>query len=384
MRSADVIVVGAGVIGASIAWHLAKAGVPVHLVDQSGPAAAPGATWASAGGLRSQGRHGPEQALSLAAARRWPTLAEELDADLEISLGGHLHIAETEAEQAAVAARVAEDRAAGLDIHLVEGAALREIVPGLTPRALSGAWTPGDGQAHPGRVAAACTAAAVRLGARTRFGAVARPVVRGDRVVAVDVGGVRLAADRVVLATGAWSVGLLAGLGLHLPLRWRGLQMLLSEVAAPSLQPTVTGVGRNLSLKQTPSGQFMVGGRWLAEPVGESFASRPFADHVARQWATACAVLPELAGLAVAQVWSGAEAQSLDALPFIGPAGPEGLYLAAGFSNHGFQISPAVGAAVAEDLLSGPAPLLAAFRPERAAGVDPARAAAFATEPLLC
>ena len=69
-----IIVLGSGIIGASIAYHLAIRGGDVTLVDRAPPASAPGATWASAGGLRSQGRHAAEHPITLAAARRWPSL----------------------------------------------------------------------------------------------------------------------------------------------------------------------------------------------------------------------------------------------------------------------------------------------------------------------
>ena len=379
----DVVVVGGGVTGTSIAYHLARDGASVVLVDKAGIAEAPAATWASAGGLRSQGRHAPDRPLTLEAAARWPTLPDELDADLEVRLGGHLHVAETDREIAALEERVAADRAGGIAIELVSGDALRQLAPGLTPRALAGAYTAGDGQAHPARTARAFARAARRLGATIRTGSAATPVVAADRVQGVEVDGTRLPAGTVVLATGAWSVGGLAALGLALPLRWRGLQMLLSEVAAPALAPTVTAVGRNLSLKQSPTGQYMIGGRWFGRPAGEGPAAVPIDAHVARQWSSAAAILPALAGLRLAQSWAGVEAQTPDAMPYLGPAGPSGLYLALGFSNHGFQISPAVGLHVARDILAGPDPLLAPFAPDRSAGADPAATRAFLDEGIL-
>lgn len=379
----DVVVIGGGVTGASIAYHLARDGASVVLVDQAGLAEAPGATWASAGGLRSQGRHAPDQPLTLEAAARWRTLQDELDADLEVRLGGHLHIAEQDSELAVLEQRIAADRAGGIGIERVSGNALRDIAPTLTSRAIAGAFTAGDGQAHPARTARAFARAAKRLGISVVLGKRAMPVVEAGRVHGVDVEGERIFADTVVLATGAWSVGGLAALGVSLPLRWRGLQMLLSEVARPALAPTVTAVGRNLSLKQSPTGQYMIGGRWFARPTGDAPAVVPIDAHVARQWSSAVAILPALAGLRLAQSWAGVEAQTPDSMPYLGPAGPDGLYLALGFSNHGFQISPAVGAHVARDILAGPDPLLAPFRPSRAAGADPAATRAFLDEGIL-
>lgn len=382
----EVIVLGAGVIGTSIAYHLARDGAQVTLIDTATEAATkPAATWASAGGLRSQGRHAEDQPITRLAAERWKTLSEELDADLEASFGGHLHIAEQENEVAMVEGRIASDTAAGLPIERVTGSRLREIAPSLTDRAIVGAYTHGDGQAHPGRTARAFAKAAERAGARLVFGQGTRLETTADGITGVSLAdGSNVSGKTVVMATGAWSIDLLATLGMSLPLRWRGLQMLLSTMAQKQLAPTVTAVGRNLSLKQTPSGEFMIGGRWIAAPAKDGIGSTCTDAHVARQWSGAAAILPALRALRLAQAWSGVEAQSIDSLPFIGRTDISGLYLATGFSNHGFQISPQIGALVAADLMHGPEPLLAPFDPHRHRGIAPERYAAFLNEPTDC
>ncbi|CAH1691739.1 Sarcosine oxidase subunit beta [Hyphomicrobiales bacterium] len=382
----DVIVIGSGVIGTSIAYHLAREGAKVTLVDKAFDAATkPAATWASAGGLRSQGRHAEDQPITRLAAQRWKTLSEELDAELEASFGGHLHIAETEAEIPVIEQRLAADTAAGLPIERVEGSRLRGIAPALTENAIIGAYTAGDGQAHPGRTARAFACAAERLGAKLIFGQAATIRMEGGIATGATLAdGSILSGGQVVLATGAWSIELLSKLGILLPLRWRGLQMLLSDIAEKMLAPTVTAVGRNLSLKQTPSGEFMIGGRWIAAPVASGFGSTCVDAHVARQWSSAAAILPALRSRRLAQAWSGIEAQSIDSLPFIGRTRIGGLNLATGFSNHGFQISPQIGACVASDILNGHEPLLAPFEPHRHDGIDPAKVAAFIAEPIAC
>lgn len=385
MSRPDVVVAGAGVIGAMIAWNLARRGARVVLVDPAGAAVRPAASWASAGGLRSQGRSPAEQPLSLRAAELWRSFEDEVGADVEMAFGGHLHIAETQAEAAAIEARLAADRAGGVAIERVTAREIREIAPELTHRACLGAYTPGDGQAHPGRVTRALVADAGRCGVELIFGRPARPMVEAGRVTGLALAdGGTVEAGMTVLATGAWTTELIAGLGLDLPIRARGLQMLLSDLAPRDLlAPTVTAVGRNLSLKQLRSGAFMLGGRWFARQTGEGLVTLPIDAHASRQWSGAVAILPRLARHRLAHQWAGTEAQSVDGQPFIGRMPVPGLYVACGFSNHGFQISPAVGALVAEDLTTGAAPLLVPFSPARAARVAPNRLAAFRAEPIL-
>jgi sarcosine oxidase subunit beta len=378
----DVVVLGAGVIGASVAYHLARSGVRAMLVERGGRAGpSPGATWASAGGLRSQGRHPAERALSRIAAARWAGLEAELDAWLEVERGGHLHIAETPSEIEPLRKRIAADQAGGIAVEWVEGARLRALVPEVTP-AIAGGYTEGDGQAHPARTAAAFLRAAERAGLVSRLATLARPEVSHGRVIGVRLAdGTRIGCGMVVLATGAWSIELLAGLGIRAPLRWRGLQMLLSEVAPPLLRPTVTAMGRNLSLKQGPSGQMMVGGGWMS-PARAEVRGVPRERDIWPHWRTAVAVLPAMERLGLAQGWAGAEAQTPDGIPVIGRLEPPGLYAAFGFCGHGFQISPAVGELVAADLTGATPPLLAPFRAERLASIGPDAAAAFVAEPV--
>jgi len=361
-----VAVIGSGVIGSSIAYHLAAGGAEVTLIDARRPASAPSATWASAGGLRSQGRHAAEHRITRVAAHRWADLPAELDADLGVVLGGHLHVAETEAEVALLHARIDADRAGGIDVEVLDAAGIAAHVPGVSGTALAGAWTARDGQANPVLTARAFARAAQRAGAVCVTGRQVTPDIRGEKCVGVRYSdGELLAVDAVVLAAGAWSVAMLEALGLALPLTWRGLQMVASHPAAPMLQATLTAVGRNFSLKQSPTGEMMIGGRWFARPCGAPPWVEPVDDQIPLQWAAAAAIFPGLAHMTIGRVWAGAEAQSPDGLPFIGSFGPAGLYLAVGFSNHGFQISPVIGACVAEDILQGPNALLDYFRPDR-------------------
>jgi sarcosine oxidase subunit beta len=380
----DVVVLGAGVIGAATACALARRGLRVALVDRdTGEPAAPAASWASAGGVRSQNRKPAEWKLTRAAAALWPDLAADLEADLEWVRGGHLHVAESEAEAEAVAARVAREQAGGIAIELLQGRALREVVPGIGASALAGAFTRGDGQANPPRTVLAYRAAAARAGCVLRLGEPATlRVVRG-RVEGVATPSGAIHAARVVLAAGAWSEALLAPHGVTLPLRRRALQMLLSdpEGEAMTLRPTITAERRRLSLKQVPGGAYLLGGSWPAK-IGAGDRIRLDGASIAGSWAHAVGIWPAIARCRAAQAWAGIEAQTPDGLPLVGECpGLAGLMLACGFSNHGFQLAPAVGPLLA-DLVLGTAPDWArALDPARLAQLDPAALAAFRAEP---
>src|SRR5258708_17529084 len=91
----DIVIVGGGVIGNSIAYHLARRRRQVLVVERSGVAVSPAASWASAGGVRRQGRHPAEAMVAIEAIERWRTLEQELQADLHYRQGGKLLVAES-------------------------------------------------------------------------------------------------------------------------------------------------------------------------------------------------------------------------------------------------------------------------------------------------
>lgn len=352
----DVVIVGGGVIGSSIAYHLARSGARVRVYEQAAPAVAPSASWASAGGVRQQGRDPREWPLTLEAAHRWPDLDDELAAPTGFIQGGHLHLVETEADLGALEQRVQRERQAGMNISLLEPSAAYQVAPAMKGGVVGAAFTPEDGQADPRRTTAAFAAAAQHHGAeysnQTRVDGL---VSRDGRIRGISVGGELVSADTVVLATGVWTNALTAPLGCEVPIAVRAPQMLLTTPGPPRLAPTLTAVNRALSLKQLSSGEYFVGGGWPTDVVAHNntLACRVRPDSVGGSWAVATEIVPSVADQRIDQHWGGLEAQSVDGVPFIGPApGLEGAFVAVGFSGHGFQLSPAVGRAVA-DLVGG-------------------------------
>jgi len=387
MAAYDVLVIGGGVMGSSIAYHVARQGGRVLLLERAEIAVAPAASWASAGGVRRQGRHPAEARLAIEAIARWPTLEQELAADLHYRQGGNLRLAESDAEAEELAVFVQRQREYGFsDVRLVDRGEARELVPGLHERVVAGSYSPADGQADPALTTRAFTAAAQRHGATLWTGtSVTSLLVQGERVLGAHTERGEIQAAHVVLAAGAWSCEIAAAAGLHLPMRTRALQMLLSDPAPTVvLQPVLSAVGRALSLKQLDDGAFLLGGGWPGDPTPDqrSYVLRP--ESVQGNWATACELLPAVGQRRIERSWCGLEAQSFDGLPFIGPvAGLDGLTLALGFSGHGFALSPAVGRCVADQLAGRPTPELDVLGPNRIASFPTEQVEVFLVEPAV-
>jgi sarcosine oxidase subunit beta len=368
---ASVVIVGGGLMGLSAAWHLRRAdpSVRVTVLERARPGAA--ASGASAAGVRVMGRDPAERALALSSLARWPDLARELEGETGYRRGGGLRVALDDEAWSRAPAWVAEQRADGVPVEVIDAASALRRAPGLAPGVRGGVFCAMDGQAEAMPTVQAFAAAARRLGARVDEGVGAGElVVEGGRVVAVTrTDGAGQPCDVAIVAAGVWSAPLLAARGVRLPIETRALQMLLTEAAPAALDSVVGAFERKLSLKQLDTGAYLIGGGWPAEitdGAGNAWSLRD--DSVRASLAVAREVHPPTGRSGLARGWAGLEAFMPDDLPVLGPVpGTDGLFVAAGFSGHGFALAPAVGDLLARLVLGRPAgeELWRGLRPER-------------------
>ncbi|HEX6478223.1 MAG TPA: FAD-binding oxidoreductase [Ktedonobacteraceae bacterium] len=384
ITTTEVLIIGSGVIGSSIAYHLARQGRQVIVVERSKVASRPAASWASAGGVRRQGRHPAEAQLAIEAIARWPTLEQDLEADLHYRRGGNLLLAESDTEAEQLVTFVQRQHELGFtDVELIDLQQVHDLVPGLHERVVAGSYSPADGQADPPRTTRAFATAAQRHGAiywnETPCTGL---LMQGQKIAGALTGRGEVQAERIVLAAGTWSDEIATTIGILLPIRTRALQMILSTPAdSITVQPVLSAVGRSLSLKQLSNGAFFLGGGWLGDPASNrsDYQLRP--ASIEGNWKTACELLPQVGQQQIANAWCGLEAQSIDNIPFIGPIpGIDNLTLALGFSGHGFALAPAIGRSVADQLAGLPTPELDGLSPGRIASFQPELVEAFITE----
>jgi sarcosine oxidase, subunit beta len=377
----EIVVIGGGVMGSSIAYHLARQGRRVLVVEQEAESAVePTASWASAGGVRRQGRHAAEAKLASEAIARWHTLEQELDADLRYRHDGQLLLAESDEEAEYLTRFVEQQHELGFtDVRLVDRQEAHEIAPGLNDRVVAGSYSPADGQADPMLTTRAFASAARHLGAEYWYESVAFTIDVNNGRCEVETAQGEVQAEHVVLAAGAWSDEIAASLDLLLPIRTRALQMVRTTPAPlDTLRPVLSAVGRKLSLKQLVDGAFLIGGGWLGELMPNRRSYKLDKEQVQGNMQDARELFPAVAEQRVARGWCGLEAFSIDGIPFIGAVpNLDRLILACGFSGHGFALAPAVGRAVADLLAGQPVPELDGLSPARIATFDPTQVEAF-------
>ncbi|WP_372697972.1 glycine oxidase ThiO [Arthrobacter sp. JSM 101049] len=391
-------VVGAGIIGLSIGWELARAGHQVSLID---PAPGTGATHAAAGMLAAITEyHFQEQdllRLSVPAADAWPRWARALEQatgrPTGFRAGGTLVVAADGADREALAELAAAQRAAALDIGEVGTTAARRLEPLLAPR-LAGAFSaPGDGQADPRRTAAALLAA---LAAESRVRWVrqeATAVVPSDHGSAVDCGrpgsGRRetVPADEVILATGTG----LPGGAVALPGLPAGLRLAVRPVHGDVLRlrptpafPRPAGVtvralvsGRAVYVLPRSDGEVVLGATERED--GHTGVSVEGTHRLLRD---ALRIMPGLGHFELAETTARTRPGTPDNLPLLGRIGP-GLIAATGFHRHGVLLSVAAASAVRSlighrgdrphDAPARHPPPLATLAPDALAPFDPWR-----------
>jgi D-hydroxyproline dehydrogenase subunit beta len=374
--SAEVVVVGGGVIGAACCHALAEAGLSTALLESRELGG--GASGACEGNvLASDKRPGPEFELARRSIGLYPGLAERLDADIELERKGSLLVALTDEAHQELARETQLMRAGGLQVELLDPAAATEAEPALCPELSGAALVADDMQLSPLHLVLALALACARLGAHVIQGCEVEEVeLAGDRVAGVKTRRGRIASSSVVVAAGVGTRRLTSQLGFDLPLVGRRGQVLVS-VPSPGLirrkvydfgyRATIEARGAGVEvatvLETTRRGNLLVGAsREFRDTLGE-----PDIEVDALLAARALELAPGLAGLRILRSYAGVRPTLADGLPAIGPVeGIEGLWLACGHEGAGIGLAPGTAEMLTALITDRPTPVPAqTFSPSR-------------------
>ena len=364
MQTAAVVVIGAGAFGASTAYHLARRGADVILVDQH---ALGSQTSPRAAGLTSKADAMPVMArLRHEACLFFESFEREMGRSVDYHRSGSLKAAYTEAGESHLRAGLGTARALGIEAELISAREAERLAPHFVPgpaRAIG--HVPSDGWLEPATVATAFAARAAELGARTLpFTPVERLLHQDGRVLGVVTAAGEIRAPVVVDAAGAWTARVAAAAGITLPLVPVRHQLFITEPigGVQPLQPIVRLLEASVYVRYAAGG-LMFGG-YEDRPAVIDPASLPptfqigdlsldlgvlraLVDEVAAHF-------PALRETRVAVHRGGAPTMTPDNRPILGrvPA-LDGLYVASGCCVGGLSLSPAAGRALADLILDG-------------------------------
>ncbi|MFJ8182064.1 glycine oxidase ThiO [Streptomyces sp. NPDC096105] len=363
-RTADVLVVGGGIIGLVTAWRAAQAGLATAVVD---PEPGGGAARVAAGMLAAvtELHHGEQTllGLNLASARRYPGFAAELaectGQDLGYRRCGTLAVALDADDRAHLRELHALHQRSGLDSQWLTGRECRRLEPMLAPGVRGGLRVDGDHQIDPRRLASALLTACERAGVALHRTRAERLVVRRDRATGVvTADGGAAAAGQVVLAAGSWS-GRLAGVPPEVlppvrPVKGQVLRLAMPDRPEPFLSRTVRAVvrGSHVYLVPRESGELVIGA--TSEELG--WDTTVTAGGVYELLRDAHELVPGLTELPLTETTAGLRPGSPDNAPLLGPTGLAGLLLATGHHRNGVLLTPVTGDAMAQVLTTGELP----------------------------
>jgi glycine/D-amino acid oxidase-like deaminating enzyme len=359
----DVAVIGAGAMGATVALHLARAGMRTALIDRGEICRE--ASGVNAGTLTLHMTRAALIPYAMKGRALWLDSARWLGRDVGARAAPGLSLAFTAAERAMLEQRAAARAAMGAPIRLVTPAEARAIEPGLNPAVLAAAFCDLDGHVTAYLTGRAYRAALIAAGA-TLFEQ--RPVsgiepAGADYVIRAE-DAPPIQARRLVLAGGVWLETMLAWLGFRVPVKCLVNQLVATERMRPVMRSVVGIANGLLSLKQFDNGSVLIGGGWqgIGDPRRGGVEAIP--DNLIGNIRLARHAIPALGETRVLRIWLGLESETADAMPMIGALPGLAEAYVIGCVHSGYTSAPYMGRLLAE-LIRGQDPEMPLFDPAR-------------------
>lgn len=354
LKAMEVVVIGGGISGCTTAYYLAADGVDVALLEQFELNAL--ASGANAGSLHAQIQPEPFADYGDAWARRyqaalpfyaasialWLAAGQTLGRDLGVAQDGGLLVASSREEMRRIEAKAAYERAAGLEIELLDTAGLRHVAPYVSTAAIGAAFCPIEGKVDPLSATTAFAAAAQQRGARIHEHCRVIAIQRSASGFEIHTDGGKFSATRIVNAAGGQVGRIGALLGDTIDCASFPIQLSVSERLEPIIGHLVYSATEMLTLKQTQVGSVVIGGGW---PAGEGARGRALVSRKSLRGnlRAAVAVVPALASIDIVRSWAAFVNGNASWLPIIGEVpGNPGVFV-----NYvpwmGFSGAPAAG-----------------------------------------
>ena len=367
----DVIIIGGGIIGSSVAWQLARRKKKVLVIERKDVCSGSAGATDGVVGYHTK-KPGLQLDLAVQSIEMFRTLNRDLETNVEYGLeAGGMQPVEDKDQWDMLASMAAEQRRSGVDIRMITAEEACSIEPNLNPDIYGALWSPTGGKVNPLAMTFGFARAAKRLGAvYLTETEVTHILTEGGRAVGVNTSAGEFRADCIVDAAGAWAGKVAALAGIDLPIRPRKGQLLITEPIGPFLRatvqcamynvikfrpetikdPTVLKIGASLSIEQQESGGLIIGGtREFAD-----FEEENTFEAVETMVKRAVRFFPALKDVSIIRCFSGFRPYTPDGLSMMGEVRTlPGFYMAAGHEGDGIALSPVTGRLMAELIAEG-------------------------------
>ena len=351
--TADIVIIGGGISGCAIGYFLLKHGAKDVVILEKDYLTA-GSTGRCGAGIRQQWGSDINCILTQFSCNFFESAAEELDykGGVDFNQGGYLFTVTTEKELAQTKTNIALQNSLGIDSRLISHSDIKEIAPILdTSQLLAAAYHQKDGHLSPFKATHAFAEAFKRLGGKIYVDTTMTAInTQGQQVTGIETTSGTISTPKVIIAAGGHTKSIAKRAGVSLPFSPVRRNILVTEPVAPVLKPMIMSMSQNFYCQQVPHGSFLMGRACDNQPEDlRVTADSNFPETMAR---TIVKAMPALKNLRMLRQWAGIYNMSPDYHPVYDQTPQlEGLYVAAGFSGHGFMLGPATGQCMAEIVL---------------------------------
>lgn len=354
-KTADVIVIGSGMIGSATAYYLAKNGLDVIVLEKDA-VIGNGSSSRNGGGVRQSGRDVRELPLAMYGVKHlWPFLSDELEMNVEYHQDGNLRLGKTAAHLVKLKQLADKASAVGLDVKMIDADEIRKICPYMSDEVIGASWCPTDGHANPLLATLAYYRKARQLGVQYFSGVTVEKLglVRGKVRKVITNEGV-FETEMVVVAAGMGSRRILNSVGIDIPMNSKIAETIVTEAQAPMFWQMLGTAAADFYGHQTEHGSFVFGGgsghEAYAKNPQQMYSTSITASYICRAIG---GYFPALNDTKIVRTWAGCHDICSDGVPVIDRIDElEGLAAACGFSGHGFGIAPSA-ALVLSELVMG-------------------------------
>ena len=356
IKTADVVIIGSGIIGNASAYYLAKKGCSVIVLEKSKTIGGGGSS-RNGGGVRQSGRDRRELSLiRYAIENLWPSLSDELGVDVEYHKNGNLRLGKTERHLEILRGLAETACNAGVDVRMIDGYEVRQINPYLSDEIIGASWCPTDGHANPLMATLGYYRKAREMGVKfyTDQNVIKIEKHKG-KVSAVITETDRFECDNVILAASIDSRKIAETVEIDIPIQPQLIEALVTEAEPPMFNQMLGTAEADFYGHQSNHGSFIFGGSSGLEAFnkdnGSMVTSSITAPCICRG---IMKYIPKLKDAKIVRTWAGWMDVCADKVPIISPVSEvPGLVLACGFTGHGFGIAPAVGVQISELITEG-------------------------------